>query len=154
MSRRKYDGRLFHTRGPTAVKLLSPYVLYCGCWVRRKSTANLRRRRSLLATRLISSVKSAGAWPDNNHAPGICDFVLHSSPDMKPVQLNWRMWNVFTSSPHINICNSCFWRWYWSRCPLFPIQSNQIKFIEHISNVYTSTEIKRNSKIYNSLNRQ
>jgi len=42
MSRRKYDGRLFHTRGPAAVKLLSPNVL----WVRGTTqvllTAGLR----------------------------------------------------------------------------------------------------------------
>jgi len=33
-------------------------------------------------------------------------------------------------------------------------QSNQIKFIKHTSNVCAAIEIKRNSKIYNSLNRQ
>jgi len=53
----KFGGRLFYTRGPTAVKLLSPYVLSVRGTTQVLSTADLRRWQPLSATSLISSVK-------------------------------------------------------------------------------------------------
>jgi len=89
------------------------------------STADLRRRRPLSATMLMSSVKYAGAWPDNDWC--IRHTTLYSTRRQTGSQCNWtsrcEMWS-HRLAPVMRraaaFCTDCN---FWMRPPVAPYSS-------------------------------
>jgi len=72
--------KLFHARGPAAAKLLSSNVLYVRGTAHDLSVDKRSRRLGPSETKLISSAKYGGAWPDKDKKTQRRQYVSGQEP--------------------------------------------------------------------------
>jgi len=93
VSCRKDGVKVFHTRGPATLKLLSPKLVYVRGTAHVLSYADRSERRPLLATRLMSSARYLSTWVHGLAVTGAPGMPLYSQSVAywQPMQLlqNW-----------------------------------------------------------------
>jgi len=101
MSRHRCGGKLFHTRGPAALKLLSFWSpkLLCVCGTRHVlAAAEHSWWRSLSVTSWMSLAMYAGVLTSQRLVYQACNLVLNSLTDKQPMQLTQHQRDVVALS--------------------------------------------------------